>query len=199
MNKADYMQSLKKQLRRLPREDFEKAIEYFEEYFSDAGIENEAQVIEDLGTPEFAAEQIITNIALKNTNAPVKDVKKGLNAVWVGVLAVCAAPIALPFALALVIVIVTFVFCILMVIACFIFSGIVFTLMGPICIAAGFTAITTNIPVFISCIGTGFVLMGIGMLLTFSMVRLCQRFLTAIVRFFGRLIRKGERKNEQNK
>ena len=84
MNKADYMQSLKKQLRRLPREDFEKAIEYFEEYFSDAGIENEAQVIEDLGTPEFAAEQIITNIALKNTNAPVKDVKKGLNAVWVG-------------------------------------------------------------------------------------------------------------------
>lgn len=198
-SKAEYMQSLRKQLRRLPKEDFERAIDYFEEYFSDAGAEEEAQVIENLGSPEFAAEQIITDIALKNTNAPVKDVKKGLNAVWVGILAVCAAPIALPFALALAMVIAVFVFCILLVIACFFSTGILLTLIGPLCIVAGLTVITANIPAFISCIGIGLASTGIGLMLTFGMVRFCQWFLTGMVQFFGRLIRKGDKKNEQNK
>ncbi len=199
MNKVEYMQSLRKQLRRLPKEDFQKAVDYFEEYFSDAGAEEEAQVIEDLGTPEFAAEQIIADIVRKNAAAPVKDVKKGLNAVWVGVLAVCAAPFALPLALAFAMVIIAFVLCILAVILCFIFAGIIITIAGPLYIVAGFTVAVANFPAFISCLGAGLVSMGLGMLLTFGMIRFCQWFLTRMVRFFGHLIEKGGRKNEQNK
>ncbi len=199
MNKVEYMQSLRKQLRRLPKEDFERAVDYFEEYFSDAGTEEEAQVIENLGTPEFAAEQIIADIVRKNAAVPVKDVKRGLNAVWVGVLAVCAAPLALPLALAFAVVIIAFVLCILAIIMCFIFAGIVLTISGPFCIVAGFTVITANFPAFLSCLGAGLVSVGIGMLLTFGMIRFCQWFLTGMVRFFGHIIEKGGKTNEQNK
>ena len=41
MTKKEYMKKLAYQLRRLPKEDFDKAMDYFEEYFEDAGIENE--------------------------------------------------------------------------------------------------------------------------------------------------------------
>lgn len=49
MTKKEYMKKLAYQLRRLPKEDFDKAMDYFEEYFEDAGIENEQKAIEDLG------------------------------------------------------------------------------------------------------------------------------------------------------
>ena len=36
MTKKEYMKKLAYQLRRLPKEDFDKAMDYFEEYFEDA-------------------------------------------------------------------------------------------------------------------------------------------------------------------
>lgn len=53
MTKADYMKTLAYSLRHLPKEEFEQAMDYFEEYFAEAGPENEQQAIEDLGSPEL--------------------------------------------------------------------------------------------------------------------------------------------------
>ena len=64
MTKKEYMKKLAYQLRRLPKEDFDKAMDYFEEYFEDAGIENEQKAIEDLGAPEEAASALILDLAL---------------------------------------------------------------------------------------------------------------------------------------
>ena len=38
-------------------------MDYFEEYFEDAGIENEQKAIEDLGAPEEAASALILDLA----------------------------------------------------------------------------------------------------------------------------------------
>ncbi|MBO5486323.1 MAG: DUF1700 domain-containing protein, partial [Eubacterium sp.] len=57
MNREEYMKLLKRRLRKLPKEDFNKAIAYFEEYFDEAGAERETEAIEDLGSPEEAAGQ----------------------------------------------------------------------------------------------------------------------------------------------
>lgn len=195
MNKMEYMQALGKSLRRLPKEEFEKAIAYFEEYFADAGIENETQVIRDLGTPEFAAKQIITNIALKNTKEPAADMKKGLHNVWVGILALCAAPIALPLALAFVIVIAALIFSILLFLACFILMGAILVLGSPICIIAAFMMLPFNVPAFITCIGMGLLSAGLGTLLSYGMIKLSCRILTGTTRFFGHLISKRRKIN----
>ena len=58
MNKQEYMNQLKERLRRLPKEDFARAVEYYEEYFAEAGEENEAKAIEDLGSPQEAADYL---------------------------------------------------------------------------------------------------------------------------------------------
>ena len=89
MTKSEYMKKLSYSLRRLPKEDFNQAIDYFEEYFAEAGEENEQQAIEDLGSPEDAAKELIMNLAEKNMEQPPKTVKHSFKAVWIGILGIC--------------------------------------------------------------------------------------------------------------
>lgn len=196
MNKEQYMKALKKKLHRLPKAEFDKAVGYFEEYFEDAGPDQEEQAISDLGTPEEAAHQIIQNIAIENTKEPIKDVKKGVNAVWVGILAVFAAPIALPlliaaFALALILIA-----CAALIFAALFASGIMITIMGPISICAGFTMLTTSIPASLVCFGQGITEIGIGLLLIWSMYLFSRKCINWIVVFFGKIVKKGGRTDE---
>lgn len=124
MNKTEYMSALEKRLRILPKENYNEAMAYFEEYFEDAGPEREQQAIEDLGSPDTAAEQIITNMAIQKASVPQKGLRKNMNALWIGILAVCAVPIALPFAVLFLGVIVLLILCVLLVLAAFIMAAL---------------------------------------------------------------------------
>ena len=89
MTKKEYMKKLAYQLRRLPKEDFDKAMDYFEEYFEDAGIENEKKAIEDLGAPEEAASALILDLAQENAVKPPKTMKRRFSALWIAILYFC--------------------------------------------------------------------------------------------------------------
>lgn len=58
MDKREYLNRLRMQLADLTDEERREALEYYEEYFADAGEENEDDVIRSLGEPEQVAEQI---------------------------------------------------------------------------------------------------------------------------------------------
>ncbi|MCI8382284.1 MAG: DUF1700 domain-containing protein [Lachnospiraceae bacterium] len=58
MDKKEYLNRLQMQLEDLTNEERREALEYYEEYFADAGEENEDEVICSLGEPEQVAEQI---------------------------------------------------------------------------------------------------------------------------------------------
>lgn len=198
MNKQEYMKQLKQKLRRLPKEDFEHAVEYYEEYFAEAGEENEARAIEDLGTPQEAADQIIRNMALNYSKEPVKNVKSGMNAVWVAILAVFAVPIAFPLLLtgvilAIVMVLVTWLLLLTLMIvaACAVITG-------PVTVIAGFTVITKSIPLFFTCAGVGLLCIGIGAAGTYGVYLLCRHFLELTLKGLARLIRKGGRKHVES-
>ena len=62
MNKETYLQELRKGLKILPQYDREEAIEFYEEYFDEAGVENEAKVIEELGEPKILAKKILVDV-----------------------------------------------------------------------------------------------------------------------------------------
>ena len=51
MTKYEYLAELEKKLDMLSYEDKNQALEYYESYFEDAGKENIAKVIEELGSP----------------------------------------------------------------------------------------------------------------------------------------------------
>ena len=191
MNKEAYMKALKKRLRHLPKVEFDKAVEYFEEYFAEAGPEREQQAILDLGMPEEAADQIIREIAVRNTEEPIHDVKKGVNAVWVGILAVFAAPIALPFVLLAMAVVVLFLAVVFVVLLAFFVCALAVIIAGPIAFLGGFTVIMKSIPAALVCFGQGLTEIGIGLLLVRGMYFLLRSFLNWIVRLFGNMVKKG--------
>ena len=51
MNRVEFMEQLERLLQDLPANDREDAITYYNDYFDEAGQENEAQVIRELGSP----------------------------------------------------------------------------------------------------------------------------------------------------
>lgn len=58
MDKREFLDRLQAQLTGLGSEERAEALEYYEEYFADAGEENEEDVLLSLGSPEQVAEQI---------------------------------------------------------------------------------------------------------------------------------------------
>lgn len=59
MSKQEFMEELKVLLFELPEEEREEAIRYYDSYFTDAGEENEQQVIAELGSAGKVATQIL--------------------------------------------------------------------------------------------------------------------------------------------
>lgn len=58
MNKEQYIKELDSLLRNIPAAERKEALSYYEEYFDDAGVENEQQVIDELGQPSKVAANI---------------------------------------------------------------------------------------------------------------------------------------------
>lgn len=92
MNREEYMAALEKHLRKLPRDERENALVYYNEYFDDAEPENEDRVIGELGSPAKLAAQLRSEYALKGN----EQEKKKMPVVLIVILSIFAAPIALP-------------------------------------------------------------------------------------------------------
>lgn len=58
MNRIDFMKQLESLLQNISPAEREEALQYYNEYFNDAGAENEQSVIEALGNPAKVAENI---------------------------------------------------------------------------------------------------------------------------------------------
>ena len=64
MNQSEYLNQLDSYLKKLPKSDYENAMDYFTEYFEEAG---EQRAIEELGTPKEAAAEILNNLLNQNS------------------------------------------------------------------------------------------------------------------------------------
>lgn len=67
MNQTEYLNQLNRYLKKLPKSDYENAMDYFTEYFEEAG---EQRAIAELGTPKEAAAEILYNLL---NQAPGKE------------------------------------------------------------------------------------------------------------------------------
>ncbi len=58
MNRAEFMAELTRLLQNIPENERVEALKYYDEYFNDAGEENEQQVIAELESPQKVADKI---------------------------------------------------------------------------------------------------------------------------------------------
>jgi uncharacterized membrane protein len=194
MTKTEYMNQLSGKLKRLPKNAYQEAMEYFEEYFSEAGSDEEA--INNLGSPQEAADQIITNLAIQNVDSGEKSVKKGFSAIWIGILAVFAAPIGLPLALALVIVIFAFVIVIAALAFSVIATAIAVVGSAVVGVFGSIWLLFTSPFNGIATLGISLAALGLGILFTCLSIVVCRSIFHGVMVLFGRIAKRGK-KNEK--
>ncbi len=101
MNRAEYLAALRRALSVLPEEERANALRYYEEYFDDAGPENEAKAIEELGNPAKVAAQILADYRELTAVPPVPPIRekrrwRGISPLLLIVLVLLAIPIGGP-------------------------------------------------------------------------------------------------------
>lgn len=62
MNRIEFMEQLELLLSDIPADEKEEALEFYNNYFEDAGLENEEQILKELGSPEKVARTIKSDL-----------------------------------------------------------------------------------------------------------------------------------------
>ena len=174
MNRLEFIEQLKKQLNKLPFDETKEAVDYYEQYFDEAGEENEQAVIAELGSPSAVASQIIAEFAVKDENLDSSP-RRGLSGVWFGILAVFASPIALPIALTVVILALTLVIVMFTLIASIAVTGFALLLGGIFCAGVGVLVAFQSFSTFVFYLGTGTFMFGLGVLMIIPTVALSKK------------------------
>lgn len=173
MNREEYLRQLQHYLKRLPKEDYDSAMEYFTEYFEEAGPEGEQSVIAELGTPKQAASELLSNLLNEQIIQPQKQRSVG-SVLMIVLLAICAAPIALPLAIAAVIILFALVLVIACMAVCVLLLGVCGVLVGGKLILVGIASAGTSVPGMCILAGLGMLGIGLGILLSLVLVALCR-------------------------
>ena len=195
MNRDEYLRALSRELRKLPRDEFERAMEYYTEYFDEAGPENVQYVIDDLGEPRDVAKEIIVDAALKRMDEPVKSVKKGFSSVWIVILSIFAAPIALPIAIMLAAALGMVIVAGAAAVIALLLSTVAFVASGLVAVVSGIYLLFHTLPSGLAVLGLGMLITGTGILGTMVMIFIIKWIFRGIRALFRRIIRRGK-KNE---
>ena len=174
MTSQEYLKQLEKYLKKLPQSDYEDAMEYFTEYFADAGPENEQAVIEELGTPKQAAAELMRNLLDKKVDEREamkqeekrKEKKKttGANVVWIAILALFAAPIGAPILISLLIVLFCVALCVALLDMSVFLVAVVGVVVGIKMLLRGILAVSASFGGFCFITGAGIFVIGISIL-----------------------------------
>lgn len=215
MSRKAFMARLDELLADITEAEKEEALSYYEEYFEDAGPENEEEVIQSLGSPEKVAATIKAGLSenaqeegefsetgYTNSYYDVKDEvatinkRKGLGGIgtggWVIILILClfALPILGPILLG----IVGTIFGILVAIAAVIFAvlvtGIALVVAAVAMVAAGFATLFATPLVGVALIGAALLVAGIGILISILGFWVITKVVPPLFRGFVDLIRK---------
>lgn len=224
MSRKEFMQRLEALLSDLSENEREEALQYYNGYLDDAGSENEAEVLQELGTPEALAASIRQGLKedgsgngyFSENGFYEKEKKETLNDRYRGgkksktsggtialvvILCIFAAPAVIPVAISLLAVVFA------LTLTAVILLGVMF-LVGIVCVAAGVCALIGSVLDAVTfpagavlSIGMSLVTIGLGVLcaLLFGwlLVKVCPRVFRGAVNMCSRLFhRKGDGKDE---
>lgn len=190
MTRTDYLAELNKYLRRLPEADYQEAMDYFTEYFDEAGPENEEAVIAELGTPKEAASDVISTVLGKHVTEPNKTPKTNATIIGMIVLSIFAAPIALPILIGLIFILLGIVFVVLSIIIIAYLCGLAGIFLAAMTLFESFQLLTSSLPALAMGIGVSFVFLGGSILAWILTTKFAQLAGKGIVIFWQFILRK---------
>ena len=188
MNRADFLYELREKLRRLPQDEIDAAINYYDEYFNDAGPQREQNVIDELISPSAVASKMIGEYAV--SDAEISKKRGGLKPLWIVLIAVFAWPMALPLAITAFALIIS----LFAVFFSFVITGVALAFSGIAAILAGLWALHASIPTGMFFVGYGLFTVAGGIAAFIGTINLSRITFLGIQKLLGRfLIRRGSK------
>lgn len=193
MSRKEYLEALRKALAGLPETERASAVRYYEEYFDDAGPENEAKAAAELGDPQKVAAQILNDYQELATTIPAtktgqKKSRQGVSPVILLLLLLLALPIGVPLVIAA--------FCIIFALLAALCALAAVVVIIPLCLAAGGGALTVfsffvwhHPASALATLGSGLALLATGILLLLLLIKLCILFVPPLFRGFVAILR----------
>ncbi len=215
MSRKAFMARLDELLADITEAEKDEALSYYEEYFEDAGPENEEEVIQSLGSPEKVAATIKAGLGesavedgefsetgysnpyydVKDEVATIDNKRKGLGGIgtggWVIIFILClfALPILGPILLG----VVGTIFAVLVAIAAVIFAvlvtGVALVASAIALVVAGFATLFATPLVGVALIGAALLVAGIGILIAILGFWVITKVIPPLFRGFINLIR----------
>lgn len=216
MNKEQFITRLEELLKDIPSAERIEAIEYYKEYFEDAGVENEDSVIRELGSPEEVAHNIREELAGKeivsgNTTEEFhteegKDkfseaAAKRRNPIVMGCLIALACilgvSVGIPVVSSVLGAALGIVIAFFAIVCALLIVGVVFIAVSIALIVIGIINVFVETLAGLLLIGIGILFMGLGLLFAVIGTKICSIVIPGVFRavtdFFNRLLyRKGK-------
>ena len=198
MSRTEYMRELDALLQGISKEEREEAMQYYNDYFDDAGAENEKNVIDELESPEKVAAKIKADredpedekagMPMEQENKPWTN--KWLKMILIVAIILIGCPVIVPVAIGLLaaiagILIAAFTFFVTIVIG---FAAIV--IVAIVLTAAGIGSMFVNIGVGLALFGAGMILIAVGAIGTVAGIRLCIIVFPGMIRGIVWILRK---------
>ena len=193
MTKTEYIAKLTKYLRKLPQQDYEEAIEYFMEYFEEAGPENEARVIAELGTPKEAAHEVISRLLEEKIVEDKSSLRNKTTILWIAILAVLASPVALPILLFFLAMLLTLLLIIFAVIVTALALTFALLISGVYTFFTSFSLLNISLASTLFGGGLGLLMFGGALLLLLISFEICKLIVKLITLLIKWLIKKGRK------
>ena len=197
MNRNEFIGILRRELSKLPQEEIDAAVEYYEEYFDEAGSDREAELIQELGSPKKIAAQIKSEYtARKLDEEGASTAKKSVSAIWLVILGICSAPVSVPIAIVLVVLAIGG-FAVALAIVISVFAAVIGAVAASIgMLVMGVLALPVAFSTALLFIGGGILVLAVFAAAGVLVVIALRKAVSAMVRAIRR---HNERKNEERK
>lgn len=202
MTREEYMAKLQKYLRKLPKQDYEDAIEYFNEYFSDTDEEGQQKLMEELGTPKKAAADLMCNLLdrkLQEQDTDIEEKKSKKGIITLSVLAILSTPVTVPLFIALLAVLFAVAICVVCVIFSDFIAALGVLLIGGKLLLRGLVSFPYSLSGALTVTGCGLFGIGCAILLYILGIYLCKWTGMLLVKLAQVLAGKRGKNHEKNK
>ncbi|MDF2594151.1 MAG: hypothetical protein K0R69_492 [Clostridia bacterium] len=181
MNRYEFIGELRNRLKRLPEEEQQEAINYYEEYFDEAAIGYDPINLNEIGRPAVIASEILAQTAVRHVEAYPKSPKSNASAIGLIIVAILGAPIALPLALALVAVVCALIAAIGAVVLALCLTIVALGVSGVAMLVVGFIKLAVEPATGVVFMGMAMLFIGITLLVIVVIQQLLTRALPAVI------------------
>ena len=218
MNRVEFMAELERLLADLPEDERQAAVQYYADYFADAGAENEAEVIRELGSPEKTAESIKADYygrtfdesrfehkdymekygqqtsgqqAAGTTDSPAGEQKKPWTSRGLKILLIVLIAIVVwPVSLGLICAVLGILAAVICLFAGLVIAAVCVMIAGGVTVVTGLLMSVAYPPAALMTAGIGILLFVLGLIATVGTVKLCMIVYPAMLRGFVELCRR---------